>query len=322
MSRPSSAPPPANSPYDRRFGIIAYTLLTITILFSTYFHHFQPQILNVPSNSDLSTWNAPSLENTVLFERLTADEREQLLSEGVPQGNNMAIQIATDLFSIFLAWLCFTHARRHYGFWMASCFLLGSFFFTGLEETLWILSGRFWGGMISNPLGEVAYGTYWFTGGGMWFLETPISACLGWYYIAYASVLTAGKVFPGMPLLVRAIAGGLIAMLIDLWMDPVQTSPEFMAWVWGKGDVLLFFGIPHYNFLGWFLLIFLFAIFWEKLPQMETNFGRPKATINFFSIILIVPFLVLFFIWAWIFVLGNVFALMGIENAIHIPPGW
>ena len=319
---PAIQPAPPHPSYDKRFGIVAYGLLFLTIIFSTYLHHFQPQVLRVPSNTDVSTWKHPALEETILWDGLTDEGKGALLAKGVPMGDSVPAMVFGDLFTILLAWICFVHARRHFGFWMASCFLIGSFVFTGLEESLWILSGRFFGGLLNNPLGEVAYGTYWFTRGGLWFLETPIVACLGWFFIAYSCVLTAGKAFPRMNLWGRATVGGLIAMTIDLWMDPIQTAPEIMAWVWGKGDFLLFFGIPHYNFLGWFLLIFLFAIFWEKLPEMEKSRGRPGATIRFFWVIWVAAFGVLFFIWFWLALFGTLFSLVGVENTIHIPKGW
>ncbi len=313
---------PTSLPYDRRFGVVAYGLLLLIILFSTYLHHLQPQVLRVPDNGDPAAWHNPALDETVLVERMTDTEKMQFLEEGVPFGEDLPAQFAADLFTILLGWICFLHARRHFGFWMASCFLIGSFVFTGLEETLWILSGRFLGGMVNNPLGETVTGAYWFTRGGCWFLETPVVACLGWFFIAYSCVLTAGKVFPRMGLWGRAFVGAMIAVGVDLWMDPIQTAPEIMAWVWGRGDVLYLFGIPHYNFLGWFLLIFLFAVLWEKLPQMEDRWGRPRATIRFVSIILTLPFGILFCLWAWIYGVGLAFSLAGLEHAVSIPAGW
>jgi hypothetical protein len=310
------------SSYDKRFGTLAYGALVLAILFSTFLHHLHPQILRVPDNLDPRAWERPALDETILADRLTESGKAQFLEEGVPLGDSLPAQFAADLFALLLSWICFLHARKHFGFWMATCFLIGSFVFTGLEETLWILSGRFFGGMVNNPLGERAFGTYWFTRGGFWFLETPIVACLGWFFIAYTCVLTAGKVFPRMGLLERAIIGGLTAVGIDLWMDPIQTAPVIMAWVWGKADVLHVFGIPHYNFLGWFLLIFLFAIFWERLPEMERKWGRPAATTRFLAIILTVPFAILFFIWTWIFALGILLSWMGLEQALYLPSGW
>ncbi|MCD6570666.1 MAG: carotenoid biosynthesis protein [Deltaproteobacteria bacterium] len=308
--------------YNKRFGYIAFGLLLLVILFSTYLHHFQPEVLRVPSNTDVSTWHNPAFEQTLIYNRMSEAEKQKIRTEGVIDGNNLSVVLFNDVVMILLGLICYLHARRHFGFWMASCFLIGSFVFTGLEESLWILVGRFLGGSITNPIGEVAFGSYWFTKGGLWFIETPVVACIGWFFIAYTCVLTAGKVFPKMNLLGRATAGGLIAMGIDLWMDPIATSPEIMSWVWGKGDFLLIFGIPLYNFMGWFLLIFLFAILWEKLPQMEKTWGRAKATSRFLLICVGGAFCVMTFLFLWLMIVGNLLSLMGIKQAIQIPLGW
>jgi hypothetical protein len=322
---PTVAFAPPDPSFDKKFGVIAFGLLLLVILGSTYLHHFQPQVLNVPDNTDIASWRHPAFEHTVIYDRLTDDEREKLLAEGVPLGDQPFVQfLVMDLLTILLGWICFRHARKYFGFWMASCFLIGSFVFTGLEESMWILLGRFNPQTTSSPLGEPVHGTYWFTKGGLWFLETPITACIGWFFLAYSCVLVAGKVFPRMGLLGRATVGGLIAMGIDLWMDPIATSPglTLMNWVWAKGDVLLILGIPHTNFIGWFLLIFLFAIFWENLPRFEDRWGRAKATMIFYAIIFGTEIGILTFFMIWIWILGSLFASMGIQQAVTIPKGW
>lgn len=309
--------------FDRKFGVIAFGLLLLAILGSTYLHFFQPQVLQVPDNTDIAGWTRPAFEHTVIYDRLTVKERERLLAEGVPQGDDLLFQFfVMDLFTILLGWICFRHAMKYFGFWMASCFLIGSFVFTGLEESMWILLGRFQPETTSSPLGEPVYGTYWFTKGALWFLETPVTACIGWFFLAYSCVLVAGKVFPKMGLLGRATVGGLIAMGIDLWMDPIATSARLMNWVWAKGDILLVLGIPHTNFVGWFLLIFLFAIFWEKLPRFEQRWGRAKATAIFYGIIFLTEIAILVFFMVWISILGNVLAAAGIDQTVTIPRGW
>jgi hypothetical protein len=314
---------PPDPAFDKKFGGIAFGLLLLAILGSTYLHHFHPHVLEVPDNTDIGSWTNPAFEQTVLYDRLTQAERAKLLAEGVPVGDRPLLQfLFMDLFTILLGWICFRHATKHFGFWMASCFLIGSFVFTGLEESMWILLGRFQPEITSSPLGEPVYGTYWFTKGGLWFFETPITACIGWFFLAYSCVLVAGKVFPKMGLLGRATVGGLIAMGIDLWMDPVATSPELMNWVWAKGDVLLVLGIPHTNFVGWFLLIFLFAIFWENLPRFEQRWGRARATATFYAMIFATEIAILLFFMVWIAILGNLFASLGIQQAVTIPKGW
>lgn len=325
MTRPSPtvAFAPSQPSFDRKYGWIAFGLLFVLILGSTWLHHCRPSVLRVPDNTDIASWSNPAFENTVIYERLTGGEREKLLAEGVPGGDDPLAQfLGMDLFTILLGWICFLHARRHFGFWMASSFLIGSFVFTGLEESMWILLGRFSPQTTANPLGEPVYGTYWFTKGGLWFLQTPITACVGWFFLAYSCVLVAGKVFPRMGLLGRAAVGGLVAMGIDLWLDPVATSAQVMNWVWAKGDVLLLFGIPHTNFVGWFLLIFLFAIFWEKLPVFERRWGRARASLIFYGILFVTEIAILAFFSVWIAILGNLLSWAGIEQAVTLPKGW
>jgi uncharacterized membrane protein len=296
----------------------------------TYIHFGHPTVFNVPDSGDVSTWQHPTFEQSLIYERMTPEERQKVYQNGIPthiKNPTIGQSIGGAFFSFgiygLFCVLCFLHARKHFGLLMASCFFLGSFVFTGMEETLFILFGRFFGGSFHNPLGEVFYGTYWFTfPGKIWLLECPGEACFGWFIWAYPSVWIAGKVFPKMPLAVRAIAGGLIAMTIDLWLDPVATSPESMNWVWAKGDSIVIFGIPLYNFMGWFLLITIFAVLWEKLPAMQEKWGPERGTINFFIIIFIFNLLVMATIFLSMFIYGNILSFMGFEHALKIPLGW
>ncbi|MCD6570673.1 MAG: hypothetical protein J7L53_08240 [Deltaproteobacteria bacterium] len=207
------------------------------------------------------------------------------MAEGIP-GTDIFSLLLYEILSFIGAWLCFFHARKHYSLTMASWFLIGSFIFTGLQETFMILTGRFWmGGGAVDP---DVWGSYWFPTGLFWFFETPVWVCLCWFLIAYSCVWVSGKVFPKMNLWPRALIGGLIAMGIDLWEDPVNTSPEIMKWVWAKGDGIGILGIPHGNFLGWFFLIFWFAILWEKyLPLFTKKWGLKKGSLAFVLLILV-----------------------------------
>jgi hypothetical protein len=315
----------ARSPgFNMKFALISFGIVILITIFSTYLQYSQPQVLSVPSNTDVSTWQHPAFEETTLYERMIPAERENLLSEGVPGHAGLNGRFIGDIVTIIIGSLCFIHALKHYGFWMASCFLLGSFVFTGLQETMWILLGRLvFGGNIHNMIGGMFYGTYWFTKGGFWFIQCPFTVCIAWFYIAYTCVLVAGKIFPNINLYLRAAVGGFIAMNLDMWIDPVATSPEVMSWVWGRGDVFMFFGIPFYNFWAWFLIIAVFAVIWEKLPLMREKWGLLKASINFCLIILVTDVAVLGVIFSYHVVIGGIFALLGVEQAIQFPTtGW
>jgi hypothetical protein len=314
---------PAAFEQERPLMYAAYVMLLIVVLFSTYLHAFRPEVLSVPDNLNVSAWQAPTFAQTTIHGRLTAAESQKVLTEGIPNARNLTALAIGDFILIILGWWCFRHARKHYGFWMASCFFIGSFVFTGLEENSWILAGRWLGGTVSLPPGGTIYGTYWFTKGLFWFIECPITACIGWFVLAYSSVWIAGQVFPRMGLLFRATVGGLIAMAIDLWMDPIATAPVNINWVWGKGDPVLLLGIPLYNFIGWFLLIFLFAIFWDYLPRIAEKSGVLKATAIFLSVSLCGSVITAGLIFVLEFlVVGMLLHLAGLQQTLSIPPGW
>jgi hypothetical protein len=312
---------PADPAFDRRFRNAGVALLALAIACSTCLHHLEPRVLRVPSTRDVTTWKNPSFEETCVYDRMTGEERRKVLTEGVP-GNTVPALLFSEIFSMLIAALCYAHLRKHYGSWMANCFLIGSFVFTGMQESIWILFGRFTGSSASRGIGEEVFGTYWFTRGGLWFIETPVYVCLGWFVWAYSAVWVAGKVFPKMNLVGRAAVGAFIPMMMDVWIDPVFTSPEHMNWVWAKGDCLLVFGIPHPNFLGWFFLIFLFAILWERLPGWEQRLGRLRAAVVFFAALVVAEVAILAFLFPWCFALQQILLLAGVEHGLKLPPGW
>ena len=307
--------------YDRKFIIVSFSILAAIILFSTYLHHWQPQILRVPNNKDVSSWVNPTFEQTCLYKSSTEADREKIRKEGVP-GDTLGNLIFMDVFSILVALLCFWHARKKYGDWMAWSFFVGSFVFTGLQESMWILFGRFTGTSAAQGIGELAPGTYWFTKDGLWFFETPVMACLGWFFIAYGCVWMAGKAFPKSSLLTRAAVGGLLAMIVDLWADPISTAPELMTWVWATEDCVRIFGIPQSNFLGWFLLIFVFALIWEQLPLWDKALGRAGATKRFIWVLLVSDIAILLFQYPWCYALRGILIAAGVDHTLYIPQGW
>ncbi len=261
-------------PAERRVVWILVIGLLISTAFFTVLHHGFPQALNVPSN------------------------------EGVPYTDYPSMFIL-DLIPIGLAWLCFHHAWRRLGLYRAMLFLGGSFAFTGLEESMWILLGRYSQEIqVALPFAQEAAlgestqevsGTYYFTRGFFWFIETPVMACLGWFFVAYSCIYVARLLMPRARILGRAAVGGLLALNLDLWIDPVQTHEALISWVWAEQDPISIFSIPLSNFMGWFLLIFLFALVFERLPNMVKRWGPAKAAAYFYGILLALEIGILLF---------------------------
>jgi len=131
----------ADPAFGKKFLAVSFSILFIIILFSTYLHHFRPDILQVPSNSDVSTWTNTPLEHTWIYERMTEAEKQKIRAEGIP-GNTFADLLFLEISSLFVALLCFWHVRRHYGSWMTWCFILRSILVAaGEQQTLYIPPG-------------------------------------------------------------------------------------------------------------------------------------------------------------------------------------
>jgi hypothetical protein len=257
--------PEVSADEKKAVRIIGAGLLLSTVLF-TALHHCFPQVLRVPSN------------------------------EGVPY-TGYGTMFLLDLIPIACALLCFYHARHRLGLYRAMIFLSGSFVFTGLEESMWILFGRFQilnriMALLGKPLDAVA-GTYYFTRGFFWWLETPLTAFLGWFFIAYACVYAAKLLLPRANIWLQALLGGLMGVSMDLWLDPVQVHEAWRSWIWLSNDPVNVFSIPFSNFLGWFLVIALFAVIFEYLPAMVKKWGVGRGTVYFYLILIGLEFCIL-----------------------------
>lgn len=99
------------------------------------------------------------------------------------------------------------------------------------------------------------FGSYEYTARfGIKILDTPITIGFAWLLVmGCADVIARGIVRHSRFLL--AIVGALVAVTMDLILDPVAFQVK-EYWIWGEGG--LYYDIPSQNFLGWFVLAFLF----------------------------------------------------------------
>jgi hypothetical protein len=245
--------------FKHKFFIISTGIMVIFITFTTVLHHVFPDILNVPST------RGPYRTEFIIFEL-----------------------ILTDSISILLATAVFYHSFKKVGLVRSTNFLYGSIIFTGLQECFWILTGRF------NVFGVE---TYYFTNGGLWFLEIPLYTCLGWYILVWCCVDVAQIIFRNRKYVFHAFIAGIMATSLDFFIDPVMVnrgstsiySDSLGLWTWllDESERFSIFSIPFGNFFGWFKVIFLFAIFYGFIlndKRVEER-GIKKSTIIFFSLI-------------------------------------
>jgi len=244
--------------FDKYFLVIISASLTTVIIMTTIIHHLFPFIVRVPIVQ-------PPFMSPVQFWVLEL--------------------IIWDLIAMIMSAILFYHVVKKHGVWIATLFLTGSIIFTGLEECMWIFGGRF----------GLTYPTYFFTKAGLWFFEIPVYTCLGWFILAYCCVFIAEYLIKKERIFWTAVLGGVFAVMIDLWIDPINVNMGEMSpypnatgfWVWNMVNTLDIFSIPLMNFIGWFLVVFLFAYLWGKIREAreEKQWSKLKCTLVFYGCI-------------------------------------
>ncbi len=240
---------------EKNVSLAIGIFMAAVIAASTVLHHLFPQVLSVPPN------------------------------DGVNFSGYLQMFLL-DLVPIGIGAVCFYHALGKYGRYGAMMFLGGSFFFTGLAENVWVLLGRYHLiSAFSSQLKDVS-GTYYFTRGFFWWGEIPAVICLSWFFIAYACVHIADVLLPRLSIWVKAALGGFLALSLDLWLDPVQVHPYWQSWKWISNESIKLFSIPLSNFAGWFLVIGLFAVAFDRLPRITARWGVRKGSGLFFLLLI------------------------------------
>lgn len=179
---------------------------------------------------------------------------------GVPSHPvDISILVAGDILVGIMGICAFLHARRAMGARKATIFLVSCWLFAGVEETAWILSGRF--GLVPP--------TYYFTYGGLWFFEIPVYTCIAWFLICYSGYAMVRQMFPRMRSAGIAATVAGFGTCWDLWLDPVVCNRHLVStlpdlWVWLSPSGIRLFDIPLLNFAGWFGVIFTIIFVFDK----------------------------------------------------------
>lgn len=263
--------------FEGKFIVSSSLIMIIFIAFTTILHHIFPQILQVPNVRGPYTIK-PLWLDLFYFDSIT----------------------------IILSIIIIYHGIKTHGKFKTICFFYGSIVFAGLEECLWILSGRY---------NLIPFKTYFFTRGGLWFLEIPLSVCLMWFIIVWCCLYIAEIIFPNKKFLFHAFIAGIFAVSLDLFIDPMMVNYGAVSmfsdsegmWVWlsNPSKTFMIFSIPFFNFLGWFFVIFglswLYGYFLEDQKIEERGkkksllffiTGIPLMIISIFFIILLINYII------------------------------
>jgi len=166
--------------------------------------------------------------------------------------------VVAEFGAFIIAGLVFYGLKLRYGWTIALFFLLGSIAWTTPLETLGIASGSY---TYSSFAGSLFPG---FRGYFVWIGIVPLWIEMGWFIVSASSFMIFHDVLlPKSKTVAAALLAGLFAVDLDLLIDPVASSNRLWVWI---GPSLNIMGIPVYNYVGWFLMIFFYdVIIWNTV---------------------------------------------------------
>ncbi|WP_338780984.1 carotenoid biosynthesis protein [Metabacillus sp. FJAT-52054] len=101
----------------------------------------------------------------------------------------------------------------------------------------------------------ILFGDYYYTKDfGPQILGVPVAIGFAWLMVIGGSHAILKAVLPHAPIIVFSAIGGLLAVLIDLIIDPVAAEVK-EYWVWTAES--FYYNIPFSNFSGWFITAFV-----------------------------------------------------------------
>lgn len=160
--------------------------------------------------------------------------------------------VVAEIGAFLIAGLVFYGLKIRYGWTIALFFLLGSVAWTTPLETLGISTGSYSYSAFANSLFPGFRGYF------VWIGIVPLWIEMGWFIISASSFMLFHSVIQTKrKTVVTALFAGLFAVDIDLMIDPIASSNRLWVWI---GPSMTLMGIPLYNYVGWFLMIFLYDI--------------------------------------------------------------
>jgi len=99
--------------------------------------------------------------------------------------------------------------------------------------------------------------------------SVPLWVGVGWGTIIYCAMVASDRM--GLPVLVRPAADALLAVSIDVALDPIA---EHMGW-WSWSRDSQFFGIPCDNFIGWIMIVGFYSMIVRQILRLLES--HPQA---------------------------------------------
>ncbi|PSL43270.1 putative membrane protein [Salsuginibacillus halophilus] len=181
---------------------------------------------------------------------------------------------------------CF-YLYRHYSSVRGTLAIVIIFFLSMVIEAIGVQTGLFFG--------NYTYASDFGPG----LIGVPITIGAAWVMVlstTHAIAKPFARQFQGrfVPFFIYIITGSLLAVGIDLVIDPVAYEMKGY-WLWDDGGT--YYGVPFSNFLGWWILsLVLHALLWlllhkEPAWNERTGFWEPRTRLLFFLIMFMFTFL-------------------------------
>lgn len=163
---------------------------------------------------------------------------------------SISVSFGSELVAYGLLALYLYSGRKRYGLRTVLLFLFGSLFWTLILENFGVLMNFFsYTGL--NPSSRPSYL--------LWAGLTPFWISVGWFDITFPVFMLLDSIIQKAGFWRKAMLGGIIAVSLDLAIDPAATA--FQLWRWTHPS-LYFLGVPITNYIAWFLLsTFYLAVF-------------------------------------------------------------
>lgn len=140
-------------------------------------------------------------------------------------------------------------------------------------QRLLILPTSFFYGILLEYIGITSGNHYYAEDVVMILGIIPISIPLAWAGIIYSAIIIGERleISPWK----RILATTLIALSLDWGMDPIAVEMGLWTWVREGGS---YFGVPSFNFIGWFLIPIAYSI------SYSLNWNTEKKRVELLSI--------------------------------------
>jgi uncharacterized membrane protein len=170
------------------------------------------------------------------------------------------VSVGSELVAYALLILYIYSGNKKFGLQTTIFFLLGSLYFTLVLENIGVLM-NFFSYTSSEPNSNPFYL--------LWVGKTPLWISVGWFDVTFPGFILLDNLISKIGLWSKAIICGVIAVSLDLIIDPAATA--FQLWRWTHPS-FYFLGVPITNYIAWFLLATFYIAVFESV-HLKSSFS-------------------------------------------------